>query len=156
MKSIAKMTLLTAMVSIAFSPLQAAPTKGELNGPLKIVKKSQKASFIYGDNLVTDVLLESDLPAAPVKESIKLRAEGLSSVMVTPNGDQFETKMNPKDLEVFENAIRALEKAGHSAALFTDKSVTPRDLKNIVDSALLMGDISAEKEGVQNSVSVVS
>jgi len=156
-KNIAKLTLLTAMVSIAFSPLQAAPTKEESNGPLKTVKKDQKASFIYGDNLVTDVLLESDLPAVPVKESIKLRAAGLSSVMVTPNGDQFETKMNPKDIEVFENAIRALEKAGHSAALFTDQSVTPRDLKNIVDSALSSGDISIEKViGADNRVQITN
>ena len=109
--------------AIIFSPIaQAAPDDGAKNTGPAFKKMDQEASFIYGDNLVTDVVPDSEMGVSAGAQTPEDKAAGLSAVMVTPNGEMFESKMNPKDAAIFEKAIKALEKAGHSASIFTNPS----------------------------------
>ena len=72
------------------------------------------ARFIHGDNVVPAQL------QAPAGLERKLatpreRAEGLSAVMVTPDGTVYESRMDPEALAVFEKTLRELERLGGMA-----------------------------------------
>lgn len=100
---------------------------------LAFKKMDQEASFIEGNDLVTDVVSDDSVGALAGVPSPEARAAGMSAVMVEPNGAMFESKMTVQDAVIFENAIRALENAGHSAAIFTNESVSPSDLNAIMN-----------------------
>jgi V8-like Glu-specific endopeptidase len=82
-----------------------------------------KATFIHGEDLVTNALPEVG-PSAGV-ETQAMKVAGLSAVMVTPNGNQFESKMDPMDIAIFEAAIRGLERSGRLAASAGSRPTIP-------------------------------
>jgi glutamyl endopeptidase len=145
MKTITKSVALFFIAIIGLSAVEAGPGNGPKGGGIAFKKMDQKASFIEGENLVIDAIPESEAEASAGMLTPEDKAAGLSAVMVTPNGDVYESKMDPKDAAVFEKAIRALEKAGHSASLFNSESVSPSDLNEIITGAFgREGDESAE------------
>ena len=74
-----------------------------------------KATFIHGDDLVTDVMPEIGESAHSARQTQQEKAEGLSAVMVTASGNLYESTMDPKDIAIFERAIRDLERSGRIA-----------------------------------------
>ncbi len=132
MSKFAFFTAASVVAVLITSVAQAEQNSGIANNKLNFVKIDQPASFIYGDNLVTDVLMESDLEAASTERTPEQRAAGLSAVMVTSDGEQFESKIDPGDAAIFEKAINALEQAGYSASIFSNPSVSPRNRNKIM------------------------
>lgn len=78
-------------------------------------KLNEKARFIRGENLVTNALPERGGSIDARLQTPQQKAAGLSAVMVTPDGDQYESKMDPADVAIFEKAIRDLERLGRTA-----------------------------------------
>jgi V8-like Glu-specific endopeptidase len=81
-------------------------------------RQAGKATFIYGDNLVTNVMPEVDsvrFESLKTENQSARKAAGLSSVMVTPNGTLYESKMDAKDVAIFESALKNLEAIGRLA-----------------------------------------
>lgn len=120
-KSLAKvMGLSLAVFAFSFSTQAIAKDKA-------YKKLNKSASFIYGDNLVTDVLPESEVLVSDptVEQSLDDQITGLSTVMVNPSGDMFESKMKKKDAEIFLKAIQDLEKSGYTSALFSREGAAP-------------------------------
>jgi glutamyl endopeptidase len=74
-----------------------------------------KATFIHGEDLVTDVMPEIGESAHSAKQTLQEKAAGLSAVMVTSRGNLYESPMDPKDVALFERAIRDLERSGRIA-----------------------------------------
>jgi len=72
-------------------------------------KLPDKASFIHGDDLVTDAMQEPDAAAQARMQTPQRKAAGLSSVMVTRDGDVYESPMAQEDVALFEEAILTLE-----------------------------------------------
>jgi glutamyl endopeptidase len=111
---------------------QADRGKGPKDGGIAFNKMDEQAYFIYGNDLITDAMPESETNVSARALTLRDKAEGLSAVMVTPNGDMYESTMDPEDAAIFEKAIKALEKAGHSASIFKTDSVRPTGLKKIL------------------------
>lgn len=86
-------------------------------------KLNAKARFIHGDNLVTRALPEMGVATDARLQSPRQKAAGLSTIMVTPNGDQYESKMHPEDVAIFEQAIKDLEMIGRTP---TSQSTAPK------------------------------
>ena len=84
-----------------------------------------KAAFIHGDDLVTNVLPETGESLATEAQPQRKLA-GLSAVMVTRSGNQFESKMDPQDVAIFEAAIRALERTGRTPTAAGSRPTLPR------------------------------
>ncbi|QNH15824.1 hypothetical protein HEP74_00947 [Xanthomonas sp. SS] len=82
-------------------------------------KLNKKASFIHGDNLVTNVLPERGASADDRLQSPQQKAAGLSAVMVTRNGDLYESRMDPEDVAIFEQAIMDLQMLGRTSTTFS-------------------------------------
>ncbi|KLI99965.1 glutamyl endopeptidase [Luteimonas sp. FCS-9] len=80
--------------------------------PLKFEKLGQKARFIHGEDVVTGVYTGTPDRAPTLHQ----KAAGLSVVMATPNGDQYVSTMDPRDVALFEQAIEALEVLGRAPA----------------------------------------
>ena len=69
------------------------------------------AQFIHGENVVPAQLAPP--PGSDRKlVSLRDRAEGLSAVMVTPDGSVYEARMDQEEVLILEKALRALELAG--------------------------------------------
>jgi glutamyl endopeptidase len=67
-------------------------------------------------------------------ETKKEKALGLSTVMVTPIGSVYESNMDPKDVAIFERAIKDLEKAGRLAKNFeTDPTLPNPEMDEIFE-----------------------
>lgn len=66
-------------------------------------KLEEKAAFIYGEDLVMDVVRD-DGTAALAVSTLWAKADGLSAVMVLPNGDVYESRMKPEDAAAVEAA----------------------------------------------------
>jgi hypothetical protein len=94
-KTISKTVALISLTLIASPVIQAAPGNGINNGKAAFEKMDQSATFIEGDNLVPDVMPEGEVGPTSGVQSLKSKAAGLSAVMVTPNGEMFESKMDP-------------------------------------------------------------
>ena len=94
-------------------------------------KLNEKARFIPGDNLVTNALPETGASIDARLQTPREKAAGLSAIMVARNGDQYESKMNPEDVAIFEKAIRDLEALGRTATTFS----TPPTLPTLYGSA---------------------
>jgi glutamyl endopeptidase len=106
--------------------LIAAPTAHSAEaGKSSFVKTIGKARFIHGDNLVTNALPEYGLRATDGLQTLEEKAAGLSAVMVTRNGDVYESKMDPQDVAVFEKAIRDMERLGRTATSFGTPPTLP-------------------------------
>jgi len=120
--NITKKSIALLSIAIIFSPLALADrgSSAQKSG-ITFNKMDQTAAFIHGDNLVTDVVAESGLEFSSGTSTPEQRAAGMSAVMVAPNGEMFESVMSKKDAALFEKAIKTLEKAGHSAAIFTNE-----------------------------------
>lgn len=91
---------------------------------------NEKARFIHGENLVTRALPETGASIDARLLSPRQKAAGLSTVMVTPDGTQYEAKMNPEDVAIFEKAIADLEKVGRTPASFSTQPVLPAAYRN--------------------------
>ena len=78
------------------------------------VKSAQKARFIHGENLVTGVVPDRGVVGNARHQTPRDRAAGLSAVAVTPNGDVYESGIDPEDVALLEEAIRALEILGRT------------------------------------------
>lgn len=76
------------------------------------VKLNEKANFITGDNLIKSEKPEIGESTMIEQQSLEERAAGLSAIMVTPDGELREEKMNPEDVVAFEKAIAELERIG--------------------------------------------
>lgn len=96
-------------LSLLIASTMAHTAKAE-NPPF--VKLDQRASFIDGDNLIKSERPEIGESATPEQQSLEERAAGLSAIMVSPDGELREQKMNPEDVVAFEEAIAELEKIG--------------------------------------------
>ncbi len=123
-----------SVVAVLTIPLAQAADQnvGFVDDKLNFAKTDQPASFIYGNDLVTDVLVETDFEASSTEGTFEQRAAGLSAVMVTPDGTQFESKIDPGDAAIFEEAIKTLEQAGYSASIFGNPSVSPKKFDKIM------------------------
>lgn len=89
------------------------------------VKLSGKAKFIHGDNLVTYAMPETGASALAERQSPQQKAAGLSAVMVTRNGDLYESKMDPQDVAIFEKAIKDMERLGRTPTAFSTPPTFP-------------------------------
>lgn len=99
-------------------------------GKSSFVKKIGKARFIHGDNLVTNALPEYGLRPRDALQTQQEKAAGLSAVMVTRNGDIYESRMDPQDVIIFEKAIRDMERLGRTATYFSTPPALPASSKN--------------------------
>jgi len=98
--------------------LTAVPATYAAQGNFSFGRQNGRATFIYGDNLVTNVMPEVDsvrFEALKVEDQVQRKAAGLSAVMVTPNGSLYESKMDSKDVAIFEAALKNLEALGRLA-----------------------------------------
>lgn len=95
-------------------------------GKSSFVKSIGKARFIHGDNLVTNALPEYGLRPTDALQTLQEKAAGLSAVMVTRNGDVYESRMDPQDVAIFEKAIRDMERLGRTPATFSTPPSLPR------------------------------
>ena len=84
-----------------------------------------KAVFLRGDNLVTHALPEIGASRPAALQTPQEKAAGLSAVMVTPNGDLYESRMDPQDVAIFEKAIKDLERLGRNATTFGTPPTLP-------------------------------
>lgn len=84
-----------------------------------------KAIFLRGDNLVTHALPEIGASRPAALQTPQEKAAGLSAVMVTPNGDLYESRMDPQDVAIFEKAIKDLERLGRNATTFGTPPTLP-------------------------------
>ncbi len=110
--------------SLCLSLLIAAPMAHTAKADnSSFVKLNQKASFISGDNLIKSERPETGESATPEQQSLEERAAGLSAIMVTPDGELREEKMNPEDVVAFEEAIAELEKIGGMKDIATTSPV---------------------------------
>lgn len=129
MAKMLKLTAIAASVLLAgvTSAQAASVSKGaELKEsvPAGFVKMAEKATFIYGDDLVTDQPLAPmsvDMPTTSIVE----RAEALGTVMVNRNGDQFYSEVSIEDLEIFERAIKDLNKVMPNGLDLSSEQVSP-------------------------------
>lgn len=99
-------------------------------GKSSFVKAIGKARFIHGDNLVTDALPEYGLRSTDALQTPQEKAAGLSAVMVTRNGDVYESRMDPQDVAIFEKAIRDMERLGRTPTTFSTPPSLPRSNTN--------------------------
>ncbi|MFZ2752530.1 MAG: trypsin-like serine protease [Lysobacteraceae bacterium] len=88
-------------------------------------KLSQKATFIHGDNRVIGAMPETGMSANSRLQTQQEKAAGLSAVMVTPNGDLYESRMDPQDIAIFEKAIADLERVGRTGTTFNTPPTFP-------------------------------
>lgn len=105
--------------------LVAAPLANAIEPTRPPVKLPGKAVFIHGDNRVTSARPEFGLSFANRPQTAEQRAAGLSAVMVTRDGDQYESRLDPRDVAVFEQAIRDLERSGRDATFFGNAPARP-------------------------------
>ncbi|MEP7309822.1 MAG: trypsin-like serine protease [Acidobacteriota bacterium] len=98
--------------------LSMAPITYAAQGSFSFGRQTGRAAFIYGDNLVTNVIPETDddrFTALKVENDIQRRVAGLTAVAVTPSGNLFESKMESRDVAIFESALKNLEAIGRLA-----------------------------------------
>lgn len=88
-------------------------------------KVGSNAHFIHGENVVQ----APQVPAALDRrlESPRERAEGLSAVMVTPDGSVYESTMAQQDVALFEAVLRQLEAEGGLPDMPATEPVTGHD-----------------------------
>ncbi len=117
-------TLTVAALALAclFAASHAQAGDGK---PLRFSKLPHKATFIYGDNLVTRAPEETGATMFAAMQTPKQRADGLSAVMVTPNGTQYEAKVSEEDLALFERAIADMERLGIRPDAFSQSPKIP-------------------------------
>lgn len=84
-------------------------------GEGRFQKTNEKASFIHGDNLVTNAMPDPGPAVTARPQTPQQKAEGMSAVMVTRNGDVYESNVSPEDALLLEEAIRALEILGRGS-----------------------------------------
>lgn len=114
-------------------------------------KQSGKASFIHGDNLVTNAMPEVGVSATAATQTQQQKAAGLSAVMVTSSGDLYESKMDQKDVEIFEKAIRDLEKTGRTATVFSSAPALLPEMEGVISPQTVIG--TDQRVQVTNTVS---
>jgi glutamyl endopeptidase len=88
-------------------------------------KLDKKARFIHGDNLITGAMPERGAATDARRQTLRQKAAGLSAIVVTRNGDQYESKMDPEDVAIFEQAIRDLELLGRTPTAFSTPPKLP-------------------------------
>ena len=118
-------------------------------------KMDAKASFIHGDGLIQDQQYIYDYNRASEKPlTLKERASALDTVMVSRDGTQYEKKMDPKDLAVFERAVADLKKLGLDSTVFNSPGRLPDNFGKLdADAQLQRGVIGADgRDKVTNTV----
>lgn len=115
-----KLNILSLALVIASSIAPAAQAGDSL-----FQKLDRKAKFIHGDNLVIRTPTEKGVAARAGVETLAQRAAGLSAIMVTRNGDQYVSKLDPRDVALFEKAISDFEKLGGSPQVFSSAPKIP-------------------------------
>lgn len=99
--------------ALCLSLLIAAPIGNAAEkGSGYVVRLEEKASFIYGDDLIRSERPEIGESATIDQQTLEERAAGLSTILVTPDGQQFENSINPEDVVAFEKALDELERIG--------------------------------------------
>ena len=129
MNRILKSVVVLSVAVVCSAVAQADQGKGPKNVGIAFKKMDKQVHFIYGNNLITNTMHESEPNVSAKAPTLQEKADGLSAVMVTPNGDMYESTMAPEDAAIFLKAIKAFEKAGHSASIFQTNSVRPTALK---------------------------
>lgn len=122
MAKMLKLTAIAASVLLAGAASAADIERSEVKG--NWIKMDQKASFIHGDNLVTDQLYSPMVPSAN-SSSIQERAQALGTVMVTRDGDMYTSEIEAEDLEIFERAIKDLNKVMPNGLSLQSEEVSP-------------------------------
>lgn len=115
MKTMKVSSLVALIAALATYTVQAQDSQ--------FARVSGKATFIHGEDLVTTEFPETGQSAGVETQARKVA--GLSAVMVTPNGNQFESKMDSADIAIFEAAIRGLERSGRLAASAGSRPTIP-------------------------------
>lgn len=72
----------------------------------------EKANFIHGDDLIRSERPETGESTTIDQQTLEERAAGFSTIMVTPDGQQYEDRMHPEDVVAFEKALDELERLG--------------------------------------------
>jgi glutamyl endopeptidase len=102
-----KINLLFLSMLIAAPMAQAADTSMQ---PFK--KLPNKAVFIHGDNLITGARLQMGRTMPDALQTVEEKAAGLSTIMLTRNGDQYVSRMDPRDVAIFEKAVQQMQQLG--------------------------------------------
>jgi V8-like Glu-specific endopeptidase len=106
------------LIAVWVVVLTAAPVMYAAQANFSFTRQAGKATFIYGDDLVTNVIPELDsarFEAQKTEDDSDKKAAGFSAVAVTPSGNLFESKMDRQDVAIFEAAIQNLEAIGRLA-----------------------------------------
>jgi V8-like Glu-specific endopeptidase len=123
---------------MTYATVQAAEPKTE--------KLKAKATFIHGDNLVTDSLPESGV--APARETKAQRKAGLTTIAVKRDGSQFQSAIDANDIAIFEAALKGLEATGRLAATAGSAPTVPMRGANAVG-------VSQDQEGGGASIEAI-
>lgn len=121
--SLKKELVMKRTSALCLSLLIVAPTAHTAepkNSPF--VKLNEQAKFIDGENILTSEMPEIGVSATTEEQTLQERAAGLSALMVTPNGELYESKIDPEDVAIFESAILELERIG---GMPTNSSASP-------------------------------
>lgn len=115
-------------------------------------KLDRQASFIHGKNLVAREPMRLRRVDDDQQQTLQRRAAGLSAIMVTRDGSQYESKMTPEDVLIFEEAIENLKLLGRGASAFDTPPRLPdfRQAKLADPSAVIGHD---DRIQVRNTVS---
>ncbi|WP_058836294.1 trypsin-like serine peptidase [Luteimonas abyssi] len=87
-------------------------------------KTGEKARFIHGDNVVTGVMPDPGTVTDVRLQTPQEKAAGLSAVMVSRDGDVYTSEIDPEDVALFEEAVRALEALGRTPAMIPGAAPT--------------------------------
>jgi V8-like Glu-specific endopeptidase len=120
-KEIVMKTVRVLSVVALIAPLMTYTTHAQ---DFSFKRVSGKATFIHGDDLVTNVLPETGESAA-TESNFQRKVAGLSAVMVTARGDQYESKMDARDIAIVEAAVRGLELSGRMANVAGSRPTLP-------------------------------
>ncbi|ALN91458.1 trypsin family protein [Lysobacter gummosus] len=114
------------LLALSLMLLIGVPAMNAAEAKEPVFKKSNaKAKFIHGDNLIKGLLPETGAAIDARLQTPRQKAAGLSAVMVTRNGDVYESRMNPEDVAIFEKAIKDLEAVGRTATSFSTAPTFP-------------------------------
>lgn len=92
----------------------------------KFKKIDAPANFIHGDDLIQGpVYIAKPAPEEKAQRTLQERASDFDTVMVTRKGVQYESKMDPQDLAIFERAVADLQRLGLDSSLFSEPAKLP-------------------------------
>ncbi|MFT4927594.1 MAG: glutamyl endopeptidase [Phenylobacterium sp.] len=152
--------LITAVTSALFISASAQAEQTGANtssmNASQFTKLPGKASFIHGDNLIDGPVMYSNKVTSSVAQSLQDRAQGLKTVMVTRDGDQYEATIDAKDLAIFEKAINSLQQLGADKALFNSPGHLPTVMPERSNRRQVPGDTQGKVHGTDTRTQITN